>query len=416
MSGAEQSAVVASPPVLEADEIRIESVASETPSDSVRWRSALQWAAFAFVISRAFVIAGAAIVSVARAKLNEDPTSPDPETATNGVLDVLTSWDGAWYFRIVRDGYPRSVPPMITYNDMEARAAFFPVYPMAVRYFDKVCPGGDVAAGLIINAIAGLAFVVMVGVIARRLFDADVAKRAMVVTAMFPGSFVLSFTYSEAVMLFLAAVSLWWLHERKWLAAGLAAAVVTASRPNGIAIAAACAVAAFFAIRDRREWASLTAPALAPIGWALFHIFLSRHTNENLVWFRVQREGWGEGVSLGLSAIKNVGTALTSPMSSPGSMFTLGSVGAMLWMLWALWKVKLPAPMVAYTAIVLGLMLIPDTVTARPRFLFTAFPLFIAFAAWWPERKRDEWAMVMATCGAGLVATVAVYGSFGAIP
>jgi hypothetical protein len=215
---------------------------------------------------------------------------------------------------------------------------------------------------------------------------------------------------------FLSACALYFLHRRQWLAAGLAAAVVTASRPNGVAIAVACAVAAFFAIKERREWISLVAPALSPVGWVMFHVLLSRHANESMVWFRVQNEAWGEGLSFGVSALKNVATAISSPLSSPGSAFTLGSVVAMLWMLWALWKVKLPAPMVAYTAVVLVLMLMPATVTARPRFLFTAFPLFIAFAAWWPERRRDEWAMVMAICGAGLVAVTGVYGAFGAIP
>ena len=44
--------------------------------------------------------------------------------------------------------------------------------------------------------------------------------------------------------------------------------------------------------------------------------------------------------------------------------------------------------MVAYIAVVLALMLLPATVTARPRFLFTAFPLFISAAAWWPRQDR----------------------------
>jgi Dolichyl-phosphate-mannose-protein mannosyltransferase len=408
--------VVTSPPVSEPSVTVIDSPA-ETPVEGRNpWRTAKLWALGAYVASRGFLVTGAAIVPVAGAKLNPDPISPDPETATKGIIDVFTSWDGKWYYEIVRNGYPRSVPPDVTYFQVEARAAFFPVFPYLVRYFDKVLPGGDVFAGLVLNLIVGFLFILMVGVLARRLFDVDVARRAMIVTAMFPGSFVLSFTYSEAVMLFLAACSLYFLHKRQWIAAGLAAAFVTASRPNGVAIAFACAVAAFFAIKERREWMSLAAPGLAPVGWILFHVLLSRHAEENFVWFRVQTEAWGEGVSFGVSALKNIGTAISSPFSSPGSALTLGSVAAMLWMLWALWKVKLPAPMVAYTAVVLILMLIPATVTARPRFLFTAFPLFIAFAAWWPERRRDEWAMIMAACGAGLVAMTGLYGAFGAIP
>ena len=64
---------------------------------------------------------------------------------------------------------------------------------------------------------------------------------------------------------------------------------------------------------------------------------------------------------------------------------------------------------------------------ARPRFLFTAFPLFISVAAWWPEPDDDPdhhraswdragWDLTLVIGGAGLVALTAVYGVFGAIP
>ena len=72
--------------------------------------------------------------------------------------------------------------------------------------------------------------------------------------------------------------------------------------------------------------------------------------------------------------------------------------------------------MVTYSLVVIGLMLLPATVTARPRFLFTAFPLFICAAAWWPRRDRAVWDLILVTCGAGLTALTALYGVFGAIP
>ena len=72
-------------------------------------------------------------------------------------------------------------------------------------------------------------------------------------------------------------------------------------------------------------------------------------------------------------------------------------------------------------------MLIPETVTARPRFLFTAFPLFIAVGAWWPapvaDRDHDRaswdragWDMVLVAGGAGIATLTGLYGVFGAIP
>jgi hypothetical protein len=55
-------------------------------------------------------------------------------------------------------------------------------------------------------------------------------------------------------------------------------------------------------------------------------------------------------------------------------------------------------------------------VTARPRFLFTAFPLFISAAAWWPEHHEEGWGLTIAMSAAGIVALTGLYGVLGAIP
>ena len=62
------------------------------------------------------------------------------------------------------------------------------------------------------------------------------------------------------------------------------------------------------------------------------------------------------------------------------------------------------------------LMLLPSTVTARPRFIYTAFPMFIAAAVWFERDKRDWWPYVIGACSAGLVGLTALYGVLGAIP
>jgi len=61
-------------------------------------------------------------------------------------------------------------------------------------------------------------------------------------------------------------------------------------------------------------------------------------------------------------------------------------------------------------------MLLPATVTARPRFLYTAFPALIGVAAIWPDDNEDWWALLLAVCSAGLVAVTALYGLYAAIP
>ena len=384
-----------------------------------------------YIISRMCVLAGAAVVAAelrVDANLADERGLPigDPHSTTNAgsairpILDVLTSWDGLWYMDIVRNGYPRSIPPDVTYFVDEARAAFFPLFPLAGRAFDRVLPGGDSLAVLVMNTLLGLIAVVLFALIADRLYGERVARTTATLAALFPGSFVLSFAYSEALMLVLAAACLLMLIDEEWTAAGVFAAFATATRPNGLALVVACLVAAGLAIRERRDWNALTAVLLAPLGFITFQVWLGQHTGEVGAWFRVQREAWDEGASFGFTALRNTVEAVWQPMTSPTDTITALSLVATIILLILAWRAKLPWTLHAYSWAIIALMLVPATVTARPRFLYTAFPLLIGAAKWYDEHRRDRdetlWPMTMAACGAGLAALAGLYGSFGAIP
>lgn len=383
-----------------------------------------------YVMSRLCVLAGAAVIATelrvdANLALERNLPLADPQGATatgnalRPILDVLTTWDGLWYVEIVRNGYPTHIPPNVTYHVDEARAAFFPVFPLLARAVDRVLPGGDTLAVLTLNNVLGLVAIVLIGLIAQHLYGERVGRTAITLAAFFPGSFVLSFAYSEALFITLAAACLWLLLVDEWVAAGVFAAIATATRPNGVALMVACAAAAFFAVRERREWRSLISVLLAPIGFVTFQVWLGHHTGESTAWFRVQREAWGEGASFGWTALRNTFEAVAQPMTSPTDTITALCVAATIAMVVLSWRAKLPWILNAYAWSILVLMLVPATVTARPRFLFTAFPLLIGAAQWY-ERKRhtDEalWSITMVACGAGLAALTGLYGSFGAIP
>ena len=403
------------------------------------WPQALRRAGIAYIVSRLAVLIGAGIVA---AELKADGNKLEskliwgsiiradpharagalPKSATSMLLDVLTSWDGLWYLRIVRLGYPSYVPPNITYDQPEARVAFFPLYPYSVRALDRVLPGGDTLAAIVLNVLLGAVFIVLVGLLARAYFGVRHAERAMVLTAIFPGSFVLLFTYSEALLLVTAAACLLLLHRERFLLAGLAAALGTLTRPNGVALVAACVAAAVVVIRrDRTAGSALragTAVVLSPLGFLGYQMWIDHHTGESRSWFRVQGEAWKEGASFGLTAIRRTLEAFTQPLTSPTDLITAASFIVTIVLVWiAVRRHRLPLPAAAYSAVVVVLMLLPATVTARPRFLFTAFPLLIAAAVWLDdERRRDWWPWVTSVCLTGLVTITAIYGGYAAIP
>lgn len=391
------------------------------------WGRAVAAGLAAYVVSRLCVLAATAVRAAQVVVDAREDGEPEPGTATT-IGEVLSSWDGRWYLEIVRLGYPSHIPPNITYDQIEARAAFFPLYPWAARALDWMLPAGDTFAALVLSFVLGAVAVVLVGVLARRLYDVGVATRAMILFAVFPGSAILSFAYAEGLLIVLAAACLIMLIDERWVLAGVFAALATATRPNGVAVVAACAVASYLAIRRSRDWWSLVSVVLAPIGFIFFQWYVDRTAGERGAWFRVQREAWSEGTSFGATAVTNTFEFILHPLSSPTDALTALSVLCLIGMIYCTWKVRLAWPLVAFCAVVVALMLIPETVTARPRFVFTAFPFFIAVAAWWPEPKATDdghgranwefvgWDLALVTCGAGIVALTGLYSVFGVIP
>ncbi len=394
--------------------------ASERAADgSVSWSRARRDGLIAYLASRLVVLLGVGIVTSTNAAAVAGREAR-PASAFKGMLDALASWDGAWYLEVVRHGYPRVVPANLPFGGDEAthaaRVAFFPLYPSLVRVVDAVLPGGDVGAAVFTNFLLGFLVVLGIGWLAREWFDDDVARRAMILTAIFPGSFVLSFAYSEALLIVLACACLYWLGRKQWELAGLAALLGGLTRPNGLALAVACAVVAVVAIRRDREWRALVAPLLAPLGFIGFQLFLGHQTGESGVWFRAQREAWHEGYSYGWSTLERIGRTFTRPLHSPTDLFCTLTVAATVVLIVVARRERMPIAAWAYTWAVVVLMILPETVTARPRFLMTAFPLIVALAAWWPRRRLELWGYTVAACAVGLMALTLVYGGQSAVP
>ena len=390
-------------------------LSSLVPPASDPWGRAIRRGAVAYILSRLFAVMGAAIAVASQAvwsRLNDE----EPINGLTGLVQVFDSWDGHWYLDVVREGYPHHIMPNVTYFVSDARAAFFPLYPRLVHYLDNIIPGGPVTVALVVNVLLGAAFIYLIGVIAKNLFDVKTSEKAMIIAALFPGSFVLNWAYSEALLLTLACMCFIALSKKMWLWAGIFAALGTACRPNGIALVAACAVASLIAIKQDREWKSLIAPLLSPIGFVGFMAFLMHHTDENFAWFRVQSQAWKEGTSFGATAVSRTFDFILNPTGSPTSVLTAASMFAMILALIALWKFRIPAMYTAYTAVVLALMLIPATVTARPRFLFTAFPLIFPVARALRDDDNKWWPIVLLIFATGLVTVTGMYGVRAAIP
>jgi len=130
------------------------------------------------VLSRILVLLGLGVVAVARTQ--EDARNGLPRLSTlRHIRETLVSWDGFWYLEIASSGYPSNIPANVTYFMLEARAAFFPGFPMIIRIADAVLPWGQPEAALIANIVLGATAVLAVGALAYRLCGERAATLSM---------------------------------------------------------------------------------------------------------------------------------------------------------------------------------------------------------------------------------------------
>ena len=291
---------------------------------------------------------------------------------------------------------------------MQSSIAFFPLYPLLVRGLDRVLPGGADVAGAVLALLIGAAATVVVWMVAGKLADRRVADRAAVLFAFSPGAFVLSLVYAEGLLVLLSAACLLALLERRWLLAGVLAALAGATRPNATAAMLACAWAAGVAIWKDREWRAAIAPALAPIGMLAFFVFLWWHTGETLIWFRVESQGWGEQIDFGRSNIGVFADLFTRPLHNPNHLVLAASMVAAVVLMVILVRAKLPAILNVYALSGLGLVL-ASHINARPRFIFVAFPVVIALAKT-TTRRQSAFVVLTAVFAASTVMLTVFYG------
>jgi hypothetical protein len=322
-----------------------------------------------------------------------------------GGRHVFAAWDARHYLRIAALGYPPNLQGRLTHG---SDWAFFPLFPMGVDVVHWLTPLSLAGSGLVLNAAADVLLAAALWRLSTAVLDRRSAMWANILFWLFPGSAVLSMNYSEPLFLAFAALSLCLLIERRWLLAGVTAALSLTARPAGLAVAAACLVAAIGAIRSDRDWRALVAPALAPVGLIAFLLYSSARTGHWNEWLRGQAE-WHQSFdfSKDLPAMLARGlsrSALLRPeliALSIGLVFFVVAVGLC-------WRqlVRLPAPLLAYFAVVFVLTFGSSHVSAKPRFLLVMLPLFFALGS----RLRGRSApMVSAVFAVGLPVLLFLY-------
>ena len=345
------------------------TLVEEPPVLSERHRRSGRWPAV--VLPLALYVASRAMTLVAGAVAMAMRPGSD-------FVSIFAAWDGKWYSRIITEGYPSVIPANANGKAVFSQIPFFPAYPLLARAVDWLTPGSAKMTAIVVAMLLGAIATVVFWYLCRSFWGDTVANRATAIFCFFPGAWVFSFAYSDGLMLILAMGTLVLLQRREWLLAGIVGALATTSRPNAILLVGCAAVASAIAIAKRREWRSLVAPAIMPIGALAFMGYLWQRTGEIGAWFRVQDEAWEERVDFGRVSANFMKEFFLHPLSS-GDIFIIGVmtiVAAVMVVL--LFRARLPAIYTVYALGTLALSATSAVLLTRPRFVFLAFPLTMA--------------------------------------
>ena len=311
-------------------------------------------------------------------------------------LGELAHWDGLWYRELANKGYPHQ----ISYG--QTTLGFFPLYPITIWLLEPVFLvltvhnqiWASTVAGVLISGAGGLVTTILVHRLADGWWGRDVARRAVVLFVVFPGSVVFSMVYSEGLLLPLAAACIYALERRRWVLAGVVAGLGTAVQPVGLALPFVCLSVVALELW-RHGWRapsfrrSLIAPVLSVTGAVAFAVFLWAWTGNPFANYIAQHHGWGEKtdpLALVHTFTRLIPSFDPSHFNHPPVNLNLvvGLIGAviMIAQLVLMWRARreLSVPAIAWTLAITFLAFTSEYVPPNPRLMITAFPGLLLFA------------------------------------
>ncbi|GAA1725618.1 hypothetical protein [Streptomyces yatensis] len=321
-------------------------------------------------------------------------------------------WDSLWYTRIAEEGYGYTIH--LSDGSVHSNLAFFPLLPALERVISAITPLDAADAGLLVSSVTSLFAAWGIFAIGDLLYGRRVGLTLAVLWGVLPVGIVQSMAYSESLFTALAAWGVYAALTRRWLWAGLFAALAGLTRPVGAAVVAALWVAAAVELLPKGRGRQAPPPlrllagvVLAPLGWLGYVVWVAVRTGSVTGYFDVQN-GWGNGFDGGLAFAGFIGGLLIKPPFVGGLGLLLG-VGALIWLAVRCVRQRQPLPLLAYGGAVLVLALAAKGYFgSKPRLLIPAFPLLLPIAVALARLRPVRSALVLGSTGLAS----AVYGAF----
>lgn len=306
-------------------------------------------------------------------------------------LSPFLAWDGHWYVDVAKSWY--GIMPQHLHTYFYSAGGFEPGWPLLIRAGVTVGLSYPFSA-YVMSFLVGILSTYALWMLSLELVGEKYAIWSVACALLFPGSAVVfGLAYSEILSIGCAAAALLFLLKHRWVSAGLVAVVASFTSPIAVVLFIPCVIEAYFAIRKRREFRSIWAPLLAPVGFIGFVGYLAYQSKDLFYWWQLQRMAWGTQIEPFYLI-----HWYAAGRGSGWGMFPVALGGLAVILILARLAVKSPLAisLKAYCVAVALMVLVNSVLGPKPRFLYWMFPAVLAIPSEIPKKWLPPLLVVMA--------------------
>lgn len=252
------------------------------------------WIAVIAIFAASRVVTTSILLAYASVQGANAWTGPKPD-----YFSFAKIWDGHWYYIIALTGYPTELPVNETGQVAENAWAFMPGYPAVVRFVMTVTTLDFAYAAVIVSVGFALGTALLLYRLMNRVLPPTTALFSVAIFCFAPLSAILQVAYAESMALFLLVLALYWLMKHQYWMLFPVIAVMSLTRPSGLAFALALGLHVVYRwwVRDRESFprreaiAAIAATAFSVVmgfAWLLIAAAttgsLTAYTDTELAW------------------------------------------------------------------------------------------------------------------------------------
>ncbi len=297
-----------------------------------------------------------------------------PFRSTFAASNPWANFDGYHYLLIAKSGYE------------SLQHAFFPLYPMSIGFISRVFSLDLVGVGIILSHVSFFISLIFIFLIAQKEFSTAVARWTIIFLLCYPMSFYFASVYTESIYLLFTSATFYAFSKNMYWRSVFMGALASATRLFGILIPLSLLLE--FVATRKLSGKLLVICFIMTFGFIWYLVYLQIHTGDMFA-FMHEQPVFGAGRS-GSAIIflpqvlyryaRIILTTTPYAMQYWVSVLELTSFVFASAVLFFGYMKGIKNRYMYYSAAVLLLPTLSGTLSSMPRYIVSAFPVFIVLS------------------------------------